>query len=35
MVELPIDPKLSKILIVSGEFGCSEEILIVSSMLQV
>lgn len=35
MVEFPLDPPLSKMLIVSHRMGCSEEILIIVSMLSV
>lgn len=35
MVELPLDPTLSKMLIVSCDMGCSEEILTIVSMLSV
>lgn len=35
MVEFPLDPALSKLLIVSTEMGCSAEILIIVSMLSV
>lgn len=35
MVEFPLDPALSKMLIVSLEMGCSAEILIIVSMLSV
>ncbi|KAJ3059438.1 Pre-mRNA-splicing factor ATP-dependent RNA helicase PRP16, partial [Podochytrium sp. JEL0797] len=35
MVEFPLDPSLSKMLIVSTEMGCSAEILIIVSMLSV
>ncbi|CAG0902968.1 unnamed protein product, partial [Darwinula stevensoni] len=35
MVEFPLDPSLSKMLIVSVEMGCSAEILIIVSMLSV
>ncbi|XP_076357902.1 ATP-dependent RNA helicase l(1)G0007 isoform X2 [Tachypleus tridentatus] len=35
MVEFPLDPALSKMLIVSCEMGCSSEILIIVSMLSV
>ncbi|XP_063293889.1 pre-mRNA-splicing factor ATP-dependent RNA helicase PRP16 [Pelobates fuscus] len=35
MVEFPLDPALSKMLIVSCDMGCSSEILIVVSMLSV
>lgn len=35
MVEFPLDPALSKMLIVSCDMGCSSEILLVVSMLSV
>ena len=35
MVEFPLDPPLSKMLIVSCELGCSEEILTIVSILSV
>ncbi|KNC83419.1 ATP-dependent RNA helicase DHX35, variant [Sphaeroforma arctica JP610] len=35
MVECPLEPKLAKILLMSGEMGCSEEILTIVAMLQV
>ncbi|XP_006822620.1 pre-mRNA-splicing factor ATP-dependent RNA helicase PRP16-like [Saccoglossus kowalevskii] len=35
MVEFPLDPALSKVLIVSCDMGCSAEILIIVSMLSV
>ncbi|KRY50191.1 putative pre-mRNA-splicing factor ATP-dependent RNA helicase mog-1 [Trichinella britovi] len=35
MIELPLDPTLSKMLIVACEMGCSEEVLTVVSMLSV
>jgi pre-mRNA-splicing factor ATP-dependent RNA helicase DHX38/PRP16 len=35
MVEFPLDPALSKMLIVSSQMGCSAELLIVVSMLSV
>nr|XP_039250693.1 pre-mRNA-splicing factor ATP-dependent RNA helicase PRP16-like [Styela clava] len=35
MVEFPLDPPLSKMLIVSCEMGCSAEVLIIVSMLSV
>lgn len=35
MVEFPLDPPLSKMLILSGEYKCSEEILTIVSMLSV
>lgn len=35
MVEFPLDPPLSKMLIKSGEFGCSTEMLTIVSMLSV
>lgn len=35
MVEFPLDPALSKVLIVSCDMGCSADILIVVSMLSV
>jgi ATP-dependent RNA helicase DHX8/PRP22 len=35
MAEFPLDPQLSKILLASVEFGCSEEVLTVVSMLSV
>jgi pre-mRNA-splicing factor ATP-dependent RNA helicase DHX38/PRP16 len=35
MVEFPLDPTLSKLVIVSEEFGCTEEILTIVSMLSV
>jgi len=35
MAEFPIHPSLSKMLLTSGEFGCSREIAIVVAMLQI
>ncbi len=35
MVEFPLDPPLSKILIMSEKFGCSAEIITIVSMLSV
>ncbi|ULU01767.1 hypothetical protein L3Y34_001812 [Caenorhabditis briggsae] len=35
MVEFPLDPTLSKMLIVSAEMGCSDEVLTIVSMLSV
>jgi len=35
MVEFPLDPPLSKMLIVSEDLGCSAEILTIVSMLSV
>ncbi|XP_049762763.1 probable ATP-dependent RNA helicase DHX35 isoform X1 [Schistocerca cancellata] len=35
MAEFPIEPLFSKCLIISGEFGCSEEMLSIIAMLQV
>lgn len=35
MVEFPLDPSLSKMLISSEQFGCSEEVLTIVSMLSV
>jgi pre-mRNA-splicing factor ATP-dependent RNA helicase DHX38/PRP16 len=35
MVEFPLDPALSKLLIVGSEMGCSRELLIIVSMLSV
>ncbi|XP_030831683.1 probable ATP-dependent RNA helicase DHX35 [Strongylocentrotus purpuratus] len=35
MAELPVNPMLAKMLLVSGEYGCSEEILTIAAMLQV
>lgn len=35
MVEFPLDPALSKLLIVGSEMGCSNELLIIVSMLSV
>ena len=35
MVEFPLDPSLSKMLIISEEMGCSLDILIIVSMLSV
>lgn len=35
MVEFPLDPTLSKMLIVSEGMGCSDEILTIVSMLSV
>jgi len=35
MVELPLDPPLSKMLILSGEYECTEEVLTIVSMLSV
>lgn len=35
MVELPLDPPLSKMVVMSEQFGCSEELLTIVSMLSV
>ena len=35
MAEFPMDPQLSKMLIVSAEYGVSEEVLSISAMLQI
>ena len=35
MAEFPLEPSLSKMLIVSAELGCSEEILTIVAMLSV
>ncbi|XP_069179733.1 probable ATP-dependent RNA helicase DHX35 isoform X5 [Procambarus clarkii] len=35
MAEFPLPPQLAKILLVSGDFGCSQEILSILAMLQV
>uniref|UniRef100_T1J1R0 RNA helicase n=1 Tax=Strigamia maritima TaxID=126957 RepID=T1J1R0_STRMM len=35
MAEFPLHPMFSKMLLTSGEFGCTEEALIISAMLQV
>lgn len=35
MVEFPLDPALSKMLIVSCDMGCSADVLIIVSMLSV
>jgi hypothetical protein len=35
MVEFPLDPPLSKMLIMSEQLGCSNEIVIIASMLSV
>ena len=35
MVEFPLDPPLSKMLIISEQFGCSTEVLTIVSMLSV
>lgn len=35
MVEFPLDPPLSKMLIISEELECSEEVLTIVSMLSV
>ncbi|KAK8741612.1 hypothetical protein OTU49_002300 [Cherax quadricarinatus] len=35
MAEFPLPPQLAKILLVSGDFGCSQEILSIVAMLQV
>ena len=35
MVEFPLDPPLSKMLIISEEFKCTEELLTIVSMLSV
>ncbi|KAL7642303.1 UNVERIFIED_CONTAM: hypothetical protein RMT77_006864 [Armadillidium vulgare] len=35
MAELPLIPQLSKMLLISGDYGCSEEIMSIISMLQV
>lgn len=35
MAEFPLDPMLARMLLASGEFGCSMEIVCISAMLQV
>ena len=35
LVEFPLDPPLSRMLVASGDFGCSQEILTIVSMLSV
>jgi len=35
MAEFPVDPPLAKMLLVSGQYGCSEEMLSIAAMLQV
>lgn len=35
LVEFPLDPPMSKMLVASGDFGCSQEVLTVVSMLSV
>ncbi|XP_033626833.1 probable ATP-dependent RNA helicase DHX35 [Asterias rubens] len=35
MAEFPLDPMFAKMLLVSGDFGCSEEILSIAALLQV
>ncbi|XP_046842076.1 probable ATP-dependent RNA helicase DHX35 isoform X1 [Xenia sp. Carnegie-2017] len=35
MAEFPLEPNLAKMLLVSGEFGCSEEILTIAAILQI
>lgn len=35
MSELPTDPMIAKMLLSSGDFGCSEEILTIAAMLQI
>ncbi len=35
MAELPVDPMLSKMILASEKYGCSEEILTVAAMLSV
>jgi pre-mRNA-splicing factor ATP-dependent RNA helicase DHX38/PRP16 len=35
LVEFPLDPPLSKMLVASGDFGCAQEILTIVSMLSV
>ncbi|KAJ7361754.1 ATPdependent RNA helicase [Desmophyllum pertusum] len=35
MAEFPTDPMIAKMLLSSGEFGCSEEILTIAAMLQI
>ena len=35
MAEFPLDPSLSKTLIISTELGCAEEVLTVTAMLSV
>ncbi|XP_077982513.1 putative ATP-dependent RNA helicase DHX35 [Glandiceps talaboti] len=35
MAEFPLDPMFAKIVLVSGDFGCSDEILTITAMLQV
>lgn len=35
MVEFPLDPPLSKMLIISEDFKCAEELLTIVSMLSV
>ncbi|GAB6023971.1 ATPdependent RNA helicase [Chamberlinius hualienensis] len=35
MAEFPLNPFFSKMLLISGEFGCSEEAIVITAMLQV
>ena len=35
MAEFPLDPPLSKMVLVSEEFGCTEELLTIVSMLSI
>lgn len=35
MAEFPLPPMQARMLLASGEFGCSEEICIIAAMLQV
>ncbi|XP_070574993.1 probable ATP-dependent RNA helicase DHX35 [Ptychodera flava] len=35
MAEFPLDPMFAKMVLISGEYGCSEEILTITAMLQV
>ena len=35
MVEFPLDPPLSKMVIISEQFGCTDELLTIISMLSV
>lgn len=35
MVEFPLDPPLSKMVIISEQFGCTDELLTIVSMLSV
>lgn len=35
MAEFPLDPMMAKVLIAAGDFGCSEDVCIISSMLSI